>query len=151
MRIAIGSDHTGFALKGKVIGLLEELKADYIDFGTHSHHPCEKSVAALPLSRAVASGSFDLGILICDTGVGSAVIANKVPGVRAACLTDVYIAKMARERDDANVMTLGAEVTGEGAAIEIVKAFIKTPFSGDERFLRRRIAEIEKIFTEAKK
>ena len=145
MKVAIGSDHAGFALKAQIIGYLEEKGYSYRDFGTMSPEPVDSADYAIPLARAVAAGEFDRGILVCGTGIGMSILANKTPGVRCALLSDTFSAKATRRHNDANVMSLGARVTGVGLALELVEAFLGTEFSGEPRFVRRlkKLAEYE--------
>lgn len=140
MKIALGSDHAGFALKEMVRSELETGGAEVSDFGTF----CESSVdypdIALPLAEAVAAGEFSLGVLICGTGIGMTIAANKYPGIRAALCSDTFSARCARSHNDANILTLGARVIGPGPALEIVDVFLKTPFEGGRH--NRRVEKI---------
>ncbi len=137
MRIALGSDHAGFSLKQEVKNLLEELGHEVYDAGTHSTESSDSPDFAAAVGRMVAGGEADAGILICGTGVGMSIAANKVKGIRAAACYDPFTARMAREHNDANVLCLGAWVVGKGLAMEIVRAFLSAQFSGAERHLRR--------------
>lgn len=137
MRIALGSDHAGFSLKQEVKNLLEELGHEVYDAGTHSTESSDYPDFAAAVGRMVAGGEADAGILICGTGVGMSIAANKVKGIRAAACYDPFTARMAREHNDANVLCLGAWVVGKGLAMEIVRAFLSAQFSGAERHLRR--------------
>ena len=140
--IALGCDHGGFGLKQAVMKYLEEKGLEYKDFGTYSEESCDYPVYGEAVARAVASGECDRGIIICGTGIGISIAANKVHGIRAALCGDVFSAKATREHNDANILAMGARVTGPGLALEIVKAFLETPFSNDERHIRR-INQIE--------
>ena len=142
MRIAIGSDHAGFRLKGEIIKLLRELGHDCHDFGTQSEEHCDYPDYAQAVAEAVARGECERGILICATGIGMSMAANKVKGIRAALCHDVFSARRSREHNDANVLCLGAEVLGVGLALEIVRAWLAAEFSGGERH-RRRVEKIE--------
>ena len=142
MRIAIGSDHAGFRLKGEIIKLLRELGHDCRDFGTQSEEHCDYPDYAQAVAEAVARGECERGILICATGIGMSMAANKVKGIRAALCHDVFSARRSREHNDANVLCLGAEVLGVGLALEIVRAWLAAEFSGGERH-RRRVEKIE--------
>jgi len=142
MRIAIGSDHAGFRLKGEIIKLLGELGHDCCDFGTQSEEHCDYPDYAQAVAEAVARGECERGILICATGIGMSMAANKVKGIRAALCHDVFSARRSREHNDANVLCLGAEVLGVGLALEIVRAWLAAEFSGGERH-RRRVEKIE--------
>ena len=135
--IGIGSDHGGFALKEAIKKHLEERGLEYQDFGTSSSASCDYPVYGRAVAKAVAAGECELGILICGTGIGISITANKVPGVRAALCGDCFSAKATREHNDANILALGARVTGPGLALMIVDTFLDTPFSGDERHMRR--------------
>ena len=130
MHIALGADHAGFHLKDSLKRTLDDLGVTYRDFGTSSAESVDYPDFAQAVAQAVANGQCDRGILVCGTGVGMAIAANKVPGVRSAAIVDTDTAKLAREHNDLNVLTLGARVTPEVRAREIVKVFLKTPFAG---------------------
>lgn len=138
MRVAFGCDHAGEVLRETVGEVLAELRAEVTDFGTFDTASVDYCLYAEPVARAVASGEADLGILVCGTGVGMAISANKVPHVYAAHASDVYTARMAREHNAANVLTLGGRVVGAGLAQEIVRAFLTAEPSTAERHVRRR-------------
>ena len=135
--IAIGSDHGGFALKQEIMEHLKKRGLEYKDFGTYSEASCDYPVYGKAVAKAVAAGEYEKGIIICGTGIGISISANKVPGVRAALCGDCFSAKATREHNDANILALGARVTGPGLALMIVDTFLDTPFSGDERHVRR--------------
>ena len=135
--IGIGSDHGGFALKEAIKKHLEERGLEYKDFGTYSNASCDYPVYGRAVAKAVAAGACDLGILICGTGIGISITANKVPGVRAALCSDCFSAEATRQHNNANILALGARVLGEGLALKIVDTFLDTPFSNDERHVRR--------------
>lgn len=135
--IGIGSDHGGFALKEAIKKHLEERGMEYKDFGTNSAASCDYPVYGRAVAKAVAAGECELGILICGTGIGISITANKVPGVRAALCSDCFSAEATRQHNDANILALGARVLGEGLALKIVDTFLDTPFSNDERHVRR--------------
>lgn len=135
--IAIGSDHGGFALKAEILKHLEERGFAYKDFGTYGEESCDYPVYGKAVARAVAAGEYETGILICGTGIGISIAANKVPGVRAALCGDCFSAQATREHNDANILALGARVVGPGLALKIVDTFLDTPFSGDVRHVRR--------------
>ena len=128
--IAIGSDHGGFALKQEIMKHLEERKLEYIDFGTYSSDSCDYPQYGAAVGRAVASGSCERGILICGTGIGISISANKIHGVRAALCGDCFSAEMTRRHNDANIVALGARVVGPGLALKIVDTFLDTEFEG---------------------
>ena len=135
--IGIGSDHGGFELKEAVKKHLEKRGLEYKDFGTYSPASCDYPVYGRAVAKAVASGECDRGIVICGTGIGISITANKVKGIRAALCSDSFSAQATREHNDANILALGARVLGEGLALKIVDTFLDTPFSGDERHMRR--------------
>ena len=135
--IAIGSDHGGFELKEKLMEHLSERGLEYKDFGTYSSASCDYPVYAKAVARAVASGECDRGIIICGTGIGVSMTANKVRGIRAALCGDCFSAEATRQHNDANVLCMGARVVGEGLALKIADTFLDTPFSNDERHIRR--------------
>ena len=135
--IGIGSDHGGFALKEAIKKHLEERGLEYKDFGTYSNASCDYPVYGRAVAKAVAAGECELGILICGTGIGISITANKVPGVRAALCSDCFSAEATRLHNNANILALGARVLGEGLAFKIVDTFLDTPFSNDERHIRR--------------
>ena len=135
--IAIGSDHGGFDLKQEIMAHLEKRGLEYKDFGTYTPDSCDYPVYGRAVAKAVASGECDRGIIICGTGIGISITANKIPGIRAALCTDCFCAEATRQHNDANILALGGRVVGAGLALKIVDTFLDTPFSGDERHLRR--------------
>ena len=135
--IGIGSDHGGFALKEAIKKHLEERGLECKDYGTYSDASCDYPVYGRAVAKAVAAGECQLGILICGTGIGISITANKVPGVRAALCSDCFSAEATRLHNNANILALGARVLGEGLALKIVDTFLDTPFSNDERHIRR--------------
>ena len=135
--IAIGSDHGGYELKQKVIKHLEEKGIPYQDMGCYSKDSCDYPVFGHAVARAVADGSCDMGIVICTTGIGISISANKVKGIRCALCSDSLSAKMTRLHNDTNVLAMGAGIVGENLAIDIVDTFLNTAFSGEERHQRR--------------
>lgn len=140
--IALGCDHGGFELMQDVIKYLESQNIEYKNYGTYSNESCDYPVFAKSVANAVVSGECEQGILICGTGIGISIAANKIKGIRAALCGDCFSAKATREHNNANILAMGARVTGSGLAIEIVKAFLGTDFSNDERHIRR-INQIE--------
>ena len=140
--IAIGSDHGGFELKQEIMAHLEKRGLEYKDFGTYTPESCDYPVYGKAVARAVASGACDRGIIICGTGIGISITANKIPGIRAALCTDCFCAEATRLHNDANILALGGRVVGPGLALKIADTFLDTPFSGDERH-KRRISMIE--------
>ena len=135
--IAIGSDHGGWELKQEIMAHLKERGLAYWDFGTYTSDSCDYPVYGKAVAQAVASGEYAFGILICGTGIGISITANKVPGIRAALCGDCFSAEATRAHNDANILALGGRVTGAGLALKIVDTFLDTPFSGDERHARR--------------
>ncbi|MCM3900807.1 MAG: ribose 5-phosphate isomerase B [Pyrinomonadaceae bacterium] len=146
MRIAVGADHGGHPLNERVIEELRAAGHEITDFGTHDgSQPDDYPDYALKVGQDVQSGAVEIGILICGSGVGAAVAANKLKGVRAALCGDTYSAHQSREHDDCNVLCLGARVIGVELAMEIARAFVAARFTGEERHRRRlmKVAEIE--------
>lgn len=143
MRVAVGCDHVGVELKNKVIRLLEASGCVVTDKGTDSMDPVDYPDYGAAVSRAVAAGEADSGILICGTGVGMGITANKVPGIRAAIVSEPYSARMAREHNDANVLCFGARVVGEGEAEEIVRVWLNTGFLGGKH--NERVEKLRQI------
>ena len=140
--IAIGSDHGGYALKQAVMKHLESRGEQYRDFGTYSEASCDYPDYGRAVAEAVARGEYQFGIIICGTGIGISITANKVHGIRAALCGDCFSAEATRLHNDANILAMGARVVGEGLALKIVDTFLDTPFSNDERHIRR-ISKIE--------
>ena len=140
--IAIGSDHGGFELKQAIMAHLDKRGLEYKDFGTYDRASCDYPEYGKAVAHAVASGEYERGIIICGTGIGISISANKVPGIRAALCTDCFMAEATRLHNDANILALGGRVVGEGLALKIVDTFLDTPFSNDERHIRR-ISKIE--------
>lgn len=140
--IALGCDHGGYDLMQEVIAHLEKRGLDYRNFGTLTKESCDYPEYAKAVAGAVADGTCERGILICGTGIGISIAANKVPGIRCALCHDCFSAKATREHNNANVLAMGGRVIGTGLALEIVDLFLDTPFSNDERHIRR-IQKIE--------
>ena len=140
--IAIACDHGGFAYKQTIMQHLADRQIEFRDFGTYTPDSCDYPDFAKPVARAVASGEYDKGILICGTGIGMSIAANKIRGIRAAVCGDAFSARATREHNDANILCMGARVISEAKALEIPDIFLDTPFSGDERH-SRRISKIE--------
>ena len=141
--IALGSDHGGFALKQEIMKHLEEKGVAYKDFGTHSEDSCDYPVYGELVGKAVVSGEYTLGIIICGTGIGISISANKVRGVRAALCHDCYSAEYARRHNDANILALGGRVIGVGHALKIVDIFLDIGFEGGRH--ARRVGLISEI------
>jgi ribose 5-phosphate isomerase B len=144
MRIAIGADHAGFELKQMLVPYLRELGYTVEDLGTESADPVDYPDYAEAVARALLTGRADRGILICGSGVGASVAANKVPGIRAGVCHDTYSARQGVEHDDLNVLVLGARVIGPELAKELVRAFLMARFSGEERH-RRRLEKLRQL------
>ena len=143
MRIAIGADHGGFPLNERVIEELRGAGHEIIDFGTHDGSvPDDYPDYAKQVGEAVQNGSAEIGILVCGSGVGAAVAANKLRGIRAALCGDTYSGHQSREHDDCNVLCLGARVVGVELALDIVRSFVGARFTGEERH-RRRLAKVK--------
>ena len=140
--IALGSDHGGWALKQEVMKHLDARGLEYKDYGTYSEDSCDYPVYGKAVAHAVADGECEKGIIICGTGIGISITANKVKGIPAALCGDCFSAEMTRLHNDANILAMGARVVGPGLALKIVDTFLDTPFSGDERHVRR-IKQIE--------
>ena len=140
--IAIGSDHGGVELKEKVIKHLQARGIECEDTGCYSTESCDYPVYAKKVAHAIVDGECEKGILICGTGIGISITANKIKGIRAAVCTDCFTAEATRLHNDANILALGGRVVGPGLALKIVDTFLNTPFSNDERHIRR-INQIE--------
>jgi RpiB/LacA/LacB family sugar-phosphate isomerase len=145
MRIVIGADHAGFSLKDHLIELLREEGHSVLNVGTDGSDPVDYPDYAQAVGEAVLSGKVELGLLLCGSGVGASIAANKIRGIRAALCHDVYSAHQCREHDDANVLCLGPRVIGVKLAEELVRAFLAARFSGAERHRRRldKVARLE--------
>ena len=143
MYIAIGSDHAGFSLKREIMDLLDTLGHSYRDFGVYDTAPSDYPDVAEVVARAVANGSFDRGILLCGSGVGMDIAANKVHGIRAALCHDTFCAHSSREHNDANILCMGERVVGKGLARDVATVWLAAEFCGLERHQRR----IDKITT----
>lgn len=139
--IAVGCDHGGYELKQEIFKYLEKNGLEYKDYGTYSEASCDYPDFAKAVAESILNGECEKGILICGTGIGISIAANRYEGIRAANCTDCFMAEATREHNDANILALGARVVGAGLALKIVDTFLNTPFSNDERHIRR----IEKI------
>ena len=142
-RIAIGADHAGYVLKQHLIGILTSGGHQVEDMGTHSTDSCDYPPICAAVGRAVRDGNADFGIVLGGSGQGEQLAANKVRGVRAALCNDLYTARMARSHNNANVLSMGARVVGEGLAEEILATFLSTPFEGGRH--ERRVAQLAEI------
>ena len=137
MKISLGCDHGGYALKEHVKAYLESKGHEVVDCGTYSTDSCDYPIFGEAAARKVQSGECERGIVICTTGIGISIAANKVRGIRAANCADTFSARMTRLHNDANVLCLGSRVIGAGLALDMVDLFVDTPFSGEERHQRR--------------
>ena len=146
MKIAVGCDHGALALKNKLVSHLEAKGIDVKDFGTYTPDSCDYPEFAGAAAKAVADGRCDKGIVLCTTGIGASIAANKVRGIRCALLSDLMSARLTREHNDTNMMAIGAGVVGEMLALQIVDTWLETPFSGAERHQRRidKVMALEK-------
>jgi len=140
MRVAIGSDHAGFALKGELCSLLDELRIEYRDFGTFSTEAVDYPDFIAPVARAVARGDYERGIVIGGSGTGEAIVANKVRGIRCVQCTNPVVARLAREHNDANVIAFGARIIGTEVAKACLREFLASEFAGG-----RHVARLEKL------
>ncbi|HEX7225040.1 MAG TPA: ribose 5-phosphate isomerase B [Candidatus Limnocylindria bacterium] len=140
MRVAIGSDHAGFALKGELCTLLDELRVEYRDFGVFGTDPVDYPDVIAPVARAVARGDFERGVVLGGSGTGEAIVANKVRGIRCVEAADPVTARLGREHNDANVLSLGARIVGTEVAKACLRAFLDGEFTGG-----RHVARVEKI------
>jgi RpiB/LacA/LacB family sugar-phosphate isomerase len=141
MRVAVGTDHAGLALKATVIQTLEAAGHQVLDLGTNSLEPVDYPDYADQVAAAVLEGAAQRGVVLCGSGVGAAIAANKIHGIRAGVCHDVYSAHQGVEHDDVNVLCMGARIIGTAVAAEIVEAFVRAQFTGEERH-RRRMAKV---------
>ncbi|MBX6351206.1 MAG: ribose 5-phosphate isomerase B [Clostridia bacterium] len=141
MIVALGADHAGYRLKSEIARWLAEAGHEVVDFGTDSDESCDYPDFAFAVAHAVRDGRAERGVLVCGSGIGMAMAANRVPGVRAAPCTDVYSAVVTRQDNDANVLALGARIVGPGLARAIVEAFFRTEFAGGRH--ARRVAKLD--------
>lgn len=147
MKIAMACDHGAVELKNKLKAHLQEKGMEVVDFGTHTTDSCDYPDYIVPAAQAVASGECDRGIVLCTTGIGVSIVANKIKGIRCALLSDTVTARLTREHNDTNMMALGAGVTGPMLAQEIVDVWLATDFSHSERHQRRidKVMALEKL------
>jgi ribose 5-phosphate isomerase B len=147
MKIAIGCDHAGLELKKEIISVLNDLFIEFIDYGTYSPESVDYPDIGEKVSEAVSSGKIDRGILICGTGIGMSIVANKFSGVRASLCNELFTAKMSRLHNDANVLVLGGRIVGKDLAKEIVRTWVSTLFEGERHCTRlNKIKQIEDRF-----
>lgn len=147
MKIAIGSDHGGYRLKETLMEFLRGRGVEYKDFGCYDNNSCDYPDYAEAVAKAVLSGEFERGILVCGTGIGISIAANKVPGIRAAHVTDTFSARACMQHNNANIIALGERITGPGVALDIVEAYLTAEFEGDRHARRiNKISDIEKRY-----
>lgn len=146
MRLVVGGDHAGFALKGPVVAALRHWGHEVEDVGTHTPDEVDFPDIARAVCEAVQSGRAERGIMVCGTGIGACMAANKYAGIRAALCHDVHSAHQSVEHDDANVLCLGAKIVGEWLALDLIKTFLDATFSDEEHFRRRveKLAELDR-------
>jgi ribose 5-phosphate isomerase B len=148
MRVGIASDHGGFALKAEIAEMLRLAGHELFDFGAHELNPADDYPDfVIPLARAIASGEIERGVALCGSGVGASIAANKIAGVRAGLIHDVFSARQGVEDDDMNVFCLGGKVMGDGLALELIQTFLSARFSGAERH-KRRLTKVQAIEAE---
>jgi len=146
MKIVIGADHAGYELKAPIVAQLEALGHTHLDVGTHNHDPVDYPDLAREVAEVVLDGRAELGIMLCGSGIGGSIAANKFPGIRAALCHDAYSAHQSREHNDVNVLCLGARVIGQSLAMDIVEIWLKARFDGIPRHQQRleKVAAIER-------
>ncbi len=149
MTIAIGCDHAGVELKKEILSILDTLHIEHIDYGTNGTESVDYPDFGEKVSEAVSSGKIEKGILICGTGIGMSIVANKFPGVRASLCNELFTAKMSRLHNDANILVIGGGVVGKDLAKEIIKTWVSTPFEGARH--SRRLEKISRIEDRLKK
>lgn len=147
MKIALGADHAGFELKEKVKALLQELGHEVLDKGCFSTQSVDYPQFGAKVAKSILAGEAERGILICGTGLGMSMVANRFPGIRAALCHELFTAKMARLHNDANILVMGGRVLGDVLALEMVKVFLETPFEGGRH--ARRVKQIDQLAGEA--
>ena len=143
MKIALGCDHGGLNLKAEIASYLKSQNIEFKDFGTYTEESCDYADIALPVAEAVVAKEFDFGILICGTGIGIGIAANKVPGIRAALCSDTFSAHATRQHNNANILAMGERVVGPGLALDIVDTFLNSEFEGGRH--QNRIDKITAI------
>ncbi|MGL4742621.1 MAG: ribose 5-phosphate isomerase B [Sarcina sp.] len=148
MKIAVGCDHGGFVLKSEILAHLESKGIECEDFGTYSEESCDYPDISIKVAEAVVAKNFDFGILVCGTGIGISIAANKVPGVRAALCGDTFSARATRQHNNANILALGQRVTGVGLALDIVDTFLSHEFEGGRHEKRlNKLSAIEEKYS----
>lgn len=141
MRLAVGGDHAGFSLKTNLVEALRAAGHEVTDFGAHTPEPVDFPDIVQPVCAAVRTGSAERGLLVCGTGIGACIAANKLPGIRAALAHDAYSAHQCVEHDDANILCLGEQIVGEPLAHDLVRIYLAARFSGEPQF-KRRLAKL---------
>jgi ribose 5-phosphate isomerase B len=149
MTIAIGCDHAGVELKKEILSLLDDLHIEYIDYGTNSSESVDYPDFGEKVSEAVSSQKIEKGILICGTGIGMSIVANKFPGVRASLCNELFTARMSRLHNNANILVIGGRIVGKDLAKEIIRTWVGTPFEGERH--SRRLEKISRIEDRLKK
>lgn len=144
MKIAVGGDHAGFPLKGLIVSALIEMGHEVTDHGSFDSNPVDFPDITKIVCKAVTSGEADRGIMVCGTGVGACIAANKLPGIRAAVCHDIYSSHQCVEHDDVNIMCVGAQIIGPVLVVELLESFLKAEFSTDEEF-RRRVEKLHEM------
>jgi ribose 5-phosphate isomerase B len=150
MKISLGNDHFGYPMKAAVIEILKDLNCEIIDHGCHSQDPVDFPDVSRKVCNSVRNGEADRGIMICGTGIGASIAANKFPGIRAATVHDVHCAHQGVEHDDLNVLTMGAQIIGAWLARDIIKAYVEAKFSTNVDF-RRRVDKLHQLELDAAK
>jgi ribose 5-phosphate isomerase B len=152
MRIAVGGDHAGFPLKGTVVSALKAMGHEVTDYGTYDSNPVDFPDITRTVCEAVVSGEVERAIMVCGTGVGACIAANKIPGIRASVCHDIYSAHQCVEHDDVNVMCVGAQIIGPVLVVELLESFLKAKFSTEEEFRRRveKLNEMERQYAQRK-
>jgi len=150
MRVAMGADHAGFSLKRDLVSYLKSLKHEVLDLGTNSQDPVDYPDYAEAVGRAIVDGKAERGVLVCGSGVGASVAANKIPGIRAGLCHDTYSARQGVEHDDMNVLVFGARVIGPELARELARVYLEATFSGEERH-RRRLEKVARLEQQVKR
>lgn len=152
MKIAVGGDHAGFPLKGTIVNALKSMGHEVTDYGTHDTNPIDFPDITRTVCDSVLSGKSDRAILVCGTGVGACIAANKIPGIRASVCHDIYSAHQCVEHDDVNVMCVGAQIVGPVLVVELIESYLKAEFSTEEEFRRRveKLHQMEREFAPQK-
>jgi len=149
MRLVIGSDHAGWALKGAVVDHIQKLGHEVVDVGSHDDRPVDFPDIARAVAAMIVSGEVERGIMVCGTGVGASIAANKMKGIRAAVCHDVHSAHQSVEHDDVNVMCIGAQIVGPWLAADLVTAYLQARFESEDEDFRRRVEKLHAMDAEA--